>query len=158
MQVMIDAYFKECDPHWIDDEYYKYPKDEDTGKLDYSAEPALRTKKRKTEQQPYTMAGLAHRLGLSRQALMEYKKDRGDKFGDTIKAARAIVEEFNERLLLSGKYATGAIFNLKVNFGYKENDEENKPPENPIIFVNNVPTDDTPVSRPRQTVPPDDED
>jgi len=83
------------------------------------------------------MAGLARRLGMERHGLMEYKNR--DKFSSTIKEARAKVGEFNERLLLSGKYATGAIFNLKVNFGYKEHEEENKPPENPIIFINNVP-------------------
>lgn len=91
---------------------------------------------------PPTMAGLAICLGMSRQALMEYKNDeRGKEFGDAIKRARAKVGEFNEQRLLSGQNVAGAIFNLKVNWGYKENNEENPPPENPIIFINNVPID-----------------
>jgi transcriptional regulator with XRE-family HTH domain len=154
LQKIINAYFAECDPHWVDEEYWDYPFIEVEESLepqahggalkrakvrDRDAEMTLQVRKTWTQQEPYTMSGLARRIGLSRQALMEYKKDRGDEFGDTIKAARSIVEEFNERLLLSGKYATGAIFNLKVNFGFKEHEEENPPPENPIIFINNVP-------------------
>lgn len=83
------------------------------------------------------MSGLARRLGMSRQALMDYKKK--DEFLDTIKEARGMVEEYNERRLHKGQNVAGAIFNLKVNFAFKENEEENKPPENPIVFVNNVP-------------------
>ncbi len=143
LQKVVNAYFAECDPHWIDEEYYDHPWIEEgtSRKKDYNAEEVLMTRKRMTEQQPYTMAGLARRLGLSRQALMEYKNDdRGKEIGDTIKAARSVVEEFNEHLLLSGKYATGAIFNLKVNFGYHEHEEENPPPENQIVFMNMVPS------------------
>lgn len=152
---IINAYFAECDPHWITETYYDHPFIETEESLepqahggalkrkrikDYDAPMVLMKRKVKSEQQPYTMAGLARRLGLSRQALMEYKNgDQGKEIGDTIKAARSIVEEFNERLLLSGKYATGAIFNLKVNFGYHEHEEENPPPENPIIFINRIP-------------------
>lgn len=140
LEIIIQAYFAECDPHVETGVFFEWDKGH--------------RKQRKvereymTEQQPYTMAGLARRLHLSRQALMEYKNgDQGEDIGDAIKAARAVVEEFNERLLLSGKYATGAIFNLKVNFGFKEHEEENKPPENPIIFINNVPA---PADDPKQ--------
>lgn len=85
------------------------------------------------------MADLALRLGLSRQALMEYKNgDRGDEIGDAIKEARSKVGAYNERQLHKGKNVAGAIFNLKVNFAYKEEIDDNPPPENPIVFVNNV--------------------
>lgn len=134
LEKIIRLYFRECDPHFIKETFYEYH--EEKGKIDYSKPPTKQKQLVRTEQQPYTMAGLARRLGLSRQGLMEYKAK--NEFSDTIKAARAKVEEFNERLLLSGKYATGAIFNLKVNFGYRENIEENPPPENPIQFINNV--------------------
>lgn len=151
LELIVQAYFYECDPHWVEEEYWDYPwLDEEIleeqahggalkrkRKKDYDSDMELMTRKHRTEQQPYTMAGLARRLGLSRQALMEYKGR--DKYGDTIKEARSIVEEYNERMLHSGRNSTGAIFNLKVNFGYKENIEENPPPENPIIFINNVP-------------------
>ena len=88
---------------------------------------------------PLTMAGLARRLGLSRQALMEYSHRAA--FGDAIKEARARVEEYNESQLHIGRNATGPIFNLKCNFGWRDNlDENGKPPPNPIVFVNQVPT------------------
>lgn len=86
------------------------------------------------------MAGLARRLGMSRQGLMEYKAK--DQFSDAIKSAREKIGEYNERQLHRGRNVAGAIFNLKVNFGYHEEIEENPPPENPIIFINNVPIGD----------------
>lgn len=149
MQVVIDDYFKDCDPHMVEEDYFDHPyllnekgdivrKTSGRPVRDYTAEPELQKRWVRTEQQPYTMAGMARHLGLSRQALMEYSHI--GKFGDAIKAARARIEEFNERLLLSGKYATGAIFNLKVNFHYKDHEEENPPPENPIVFINTIPT------------------
>lgn len=173
LESVITTYFEECDPHWIDEEYWDYPLINEeklegqpgggalkrTRKRDYDAEMTLQTRKVRTEQQPYTMAGLARRLHLSRQGLMEYKA-KGE-FSDAIKHARSVVEEFNERLLLSNRNATGAIFNLKVNFQYKENEEENKPPENPVTFINLVPMpDDQPqpaqvqVQRTPAPVPP----
>jgi len=65
---------------------------------------------------PYTMVGLARSLGLSRQALLEYKARDG--YGDTIKDARLRVEEYNENQLHEGRNAAGVIFNLKNNFGW----------------------------------------
>lgn len=67
-----------------------------------------------------TMSGLARSLGLSRQGLIRY--DHRDKFGDTIKNARAIVEEHLERRLY-GNAVTGVIFNLKNNFDWKDKQE-----------------------------------
>lgn len=66
---------------------------------------------------PYTMAGLARRIGMSRETLAQYAKQ--DQFSDAIKAARARVQEDVEVRLME-KNATGAIFNLKNNFGYKD--------------------------------------
>lgn len=133
LQTIIQAYWKECDPHIETYTDWEVIRSKNGGTRQIEVK-----RKRRTEQQPYTMSGLARRLGLSRQALMEYKKERGDEIGDTIKEARSIVEEFNERYLLGGRNVAGAIFNLKVNFGFKENIEENPPPENPIVFINNV--------------------
>ncbi len=70
---------------------------------------------------PYTMMGLARRIGLSRQALSEYS--HSDKFGDTIKEARDRVQEDVETRLME-KQPTGAIFNLKNNFGYKDQTQQ----------------------------------
>jgi len=68
--------------------------------------------------EPYTMTGLARTLGMSRQTLSRYSKL--DPYCDTIKAARQQVEESIERGLMRGYNATGAIFNLKNNFGWRD--------------------------------------
>lgn len=72
-------------------------------------------------EKPYTMAGLASALGMSRSALCEYGHKEG--FGDTVKAAREKVHEQIEGLLYSGSGCTGAIFSLKNNFGWKDRHE-----------------------------------
>lgn len=141
LETVIQAYWKECDPHLETYEHLDIIRFKNGGTKQVKKE-----RERWTDQQPYTMAGLARRLGLSRQGLMEYKAK--DQFSDAIKEARSIVEEFNERYLLNGKNVAGAIFNLKVNFGYYENREENPPPENPIIFINNVPIATDPSEEP----------
>lgn len=66
---------------------------------------------------PYTMSGLARRLGMDRRSLIEYQER--DQFFLTIKAARERVHEDVETRLME-KQATGAIFNLKNNFGWKD--------------------------------------
>lgn len=66
---------------------------------------------------PYTMSGLANALNMSRQSLINYSND--DEFFDTIKKARANVEQQLEENALSGKTnSTFTIFNLKNNFGW----------------------------------------
>lgn len=66
---------------------------------------------------PYTMSGLAWRLGLSRQSLINYSEKT--EFLDAIKQARSRIHEDVETRLME-KQATGAIFNLKNNFGWKD--------------------------------------
>lgn len=68
--------------------------------------------------EPYTMSGLAYSMGIDRKTLLNYKDK--DEFFPTIKAARDKVEKDVERRLLEGKATTGAIFNLKNNFGWKD--------------------------------------
>lgn len=70
---------------------------------------------------PYTMSGLARRIGLSRQALCEYS--HRDQFGDAIKDARDRVQEDIETRLMETTNQSGAIFNLKNNFGWKDKTE-----------------------------------
>jgi hypothetical protein len=67
---------------------------------------------------PYTMSGLARKLDLSRQGLMEYKAK--PEFTKIVEQARARVHEDVETRLMEGKAQTGAIFNLKNNFGWKD--------------------------------------
>jgi len=103
MQVAIDEYFDFCDNR-IEKIY--------SAKADGVIEifnPA-----------PYTMSGLARRLGLSRQALSEYKKL--ELFGDTICEAREKVHEDVENRLMEKNHA-GAKFNLLNNFGWRDRTE-----------------------------------
>lgn len=67
--------------------------------------------------EPYTMAGLAYAIGIDRKTLYNYSKHQD--FFPTIKKARSKVQTDVERRLMEGQ-ATGAIFNLKNNFGYKD--------------------------------------
>ena len=69
--------------------------------------------------EPYTMTGLAIALGMDRTSLVNYA-DR-DEFFNTIKDARAKVEARIESLSMQGKInPTMAIFNLKNNFGWRD--------------------------------------
>lgn len=69
--------------------------------------------------EPYTMAGLAYHLGLSRMGLLKYK--RRDQFGPVIENAKARVEADVERRMNSkDTFTPGLIFNAKNNFGWKD--------------------------------------
>ena len=70
---------------------------------------------------PYTMSGLARRLGIDRDTLLNYGK-RDEYFG-TVKAARERVQEDVETRLMETSNQSGAIFNLKNNFGWKDKTE-----------------------------------
>lgn len=104
MQKLIDEYFDYCDNRiktiWDDKEQKEIT----------VAYPA-----------PYTMHGLARALGMVRQSLLNYEKK--DEFLDAIKEARERVAEDVETRLMDGRAQSGAIFNLKNNFGWKD---ENK--------------------------------
>lgn len=71
--------------------------------------------------EPYTMSGLARRLGIDRDTLINYSH-KEEYFG-TIRAARERVHEDVERRLLSTRNEKGAIFSLKNNFGWREKNE-----------------------------------
>lgn len=104
LQTVIDEYFDYCD---------NKTKDIHSEKLGDMIVP---------DPEPYTMSGLAYRLDLSRQALIEYR-DR-DEFGDTIKRARNRVEADVERRM-NGKdtFTPGLIFNAKNNFDWHDKTE-----------------------------------
>lgn len=70
--------------------------------------------------EPYTMAGLAYHMGIDRDTLINYSKR--DKFIGAIKRARDKVHMDVERRLMEDA-PTGAIFNLKNNFGWKDKSE-----------------------------------
>lgn len=72
---------------------------------------------------PYTISGLAYFLGTNRQTLLNYEER--EEFVDTIRAAKARIEAFVEESLWVPKIAQGVVFNLKNNFGWKEQQDIN---------------------------------
>lgn len=71
--------------------------------------------------EPYTMSGLAYAMGIDRDTLLNYSK-REEYFG-TIKKARDKVHSDVERRLMEGQ-PTGAIFNLKNNFNWRDQTQQ----------------------------------
>jgi len=74
-----------------------------------------------THPAPYTMSGLANRLGIDRDTLLNYSKK--EEFFGTVKMARNRVHEDVEVRLMESRNQAGAIFNLKNNFGWKDKNE-----------------------------------
>jgi hypothetical protein len=74
-----------------------------------------------TDGLPYTVSGLALALGMTRETLLRYEEK--DSFSDTIKRAKQKIEEYVETRLFVSGIATGVIFNLKNNFGWKDKQE-----------------------------------
>ena len=92
---------------------------------------------------PYTMSGLAYALDMDRKSLLNYSKD--EKFLPTIKKAKLKIEQQLEESLYRLGNNSGIIFNLKNNYGWKDQVEINKE-ENGIIgdligALNNVKKD-----------------
>lgn len=71
-----------------------------------------------TSPAPYTMSGLARRMGIDRKTLLNYAEK--DKFFHTIRDARQRVEEDVENRLLETKNEKGAMFSLTNNFGWQK--------------------------------------
>lgn len=67
---------------------------------------------------PYTITGLARRLGMDRRSLLNYSEK--DKFFPTIRDARLRVQEDVENRLMESRNEKGAMFNLKNNFGWHD--------------------------------------
>ncbi len=74
------------------------------------------------EHKPVTMSGLALHLELSRSSLINYEHHFPNckELFHAIKNARLRVEASYEGKLVSGIPATGLIFGLKNNFGWKD--------------------------------------
>jgi len=132
LQLKIDAYFDECDPHPELKVSYEYSQITVTKKRkdgteyesledDRSVKPTSKEEWVVSYQKHYTITGLANFLNTSRETLINYEKR--DEFFDTIKAAKDRVEEQWENLLI-GSNATGPIFNLKNNYGWRDKTEQ----------------------------------
>ena len=102
----IEEYFKSCGP--------VYAKDKSTGNViinEKTGNPVI------IDYVHPTVTGLALYLGFSsRKALFDYKAKK--QFSNTIMRARARIEEHAEQMLYDKNTARGAEFNLKVNFGW----------------------------------------
>ena len=94
------------------------------------------------EERPYTMHGLARALGCSRLTLLNYENyTDAPGFVHAIKTARERVAEWTEdRLHQKGYHPAGAIFSLKNNFGWKD---EQSVAVNVAVAVGIMDTDDT---------------
>lgn len=93
------------------------------------------------KEKPYTMSGLAYSLGIDRTTLVRY----GDKdlFATLIKEAKQKVEQQLEENALMGKAnSTFTIFNLKNNYGWKDNIEVEANTQGKVTIVNSLPKDD----------------
>lgn len=75
------------------------------------------------KEKPYTMTGLAISLGIDRTTLINYGKR--ESFSTLIKNAKARVEEQLEESLYRLGNNSGVIFNLKNNYGWRDNTENN---------------------------------
>ncbi len=73
------------------------------------------------KERPYTISGLAYALDTNRQTLLDYQEK--DDFSDTIKKAKAKIEQFVEERLFVGNNTAGVIFNLKNNYNWKDKQE-----------------------------------
>lgn len=74
------------------------------------------------EKKPYTMSGLAYSLDIDRRTLINYGER--DLFFTQIKKAKQKVQAQLEENALMGKgNAVFTIFNLKNNYGWKDNVE-----------------------------------
>ena len=93
------------------------------------------------KEKPYTMSGLAYALDMDRKSLLNYSKD--EQFFPTIKKAKERIEQQLEENALMGKAnSTFTIFNLKNNYGWKDNIEVEGNTQNKITIVNSLPKDD----------------
>ncbi|MGW5074055.1 terminase small subunit [Rhodococcus sp. NPDC004095] len=108
----ISAYFDMCDPH-------TQRRVVDCG-INEKGETIWRDREVMTEQQPYTVSGLARALGIDRDTLINYKK-RDEYFG-SIQAAYDRCHEYAESQLY-GRASAGAAFSLKNNWNWRDKQE-----------------------------------
>ena len=81
---------------------------------------------------PPTMTGLALYLGFnSRQSIINYRDN--PRYLDTITRAKSRVEEYAEERLYDKDGQRGAEFNLRVNFGWKTDEETSHDEQTRII-------------------------
>ncbi len=88
------------------------------------------------ENRPQTVAGLAVHLRCSRETLLNYADH--DDYGDIISHAKARLMAYAEESLFTLRQPSGAIFNLKANYGYRDHDDRyHNAPVVQVIFNSN---------------------
>ena len=123
MQAKIDVYFDACMGEYITD-------DEGNLMTDKYGHPV------KTKERPLTITGLALALGFNgRQSLLNYEGK--PEFMDTIKRAKAKVEQYAEERLFDKEGVNGAKFNLSNNFkGWSEKQQiDSNVNLSPVVFT-----------------------
>lgn len=120
LQSAIDEYFASCWSQKLD--MYGNPVFEKgiDKKPDYDKPVFVQTK-------PYTVASLAVYLDCSPDTLENYENNKDGRykksFSDLIKKAKEKIFAYKNEFLYSGKNPTGAIFDLKANYGWKDKQE-----------------------------------
>ena len=104
---------------------YKTPEEMQTVINKYFETDAWIEEGEKKEFRP-TISGLAYALDFTTQSLRNYEFK--EEYFSTVKRAKQIVEQALESRLY-GNNVTGLIFNLKCNFGWKDNQETDKTSE-----------------------------
>lgn len=125
LQAKIDEYYKSCWEQKID--MFGNPVFEKDRNGQKTEKPVM------VQFKPYTITGLAVFLDTSRETLINYEQKDG--FFDTIKAAKEKCHAYAEESLFVGKNPSGAIFNLKNNYGWKDQNQTQLTgdKENPLI-------------------------
>jgi len=73
-----------------------------------------------TEEERPTVTGMVYALGFNSRHGLDYYAQEKPQFLDTIKKAKLRIEMVLEDTLYRGSSVTGVIFNLKNNFGWKD--------------------------------------
>jgi hypothetical protein len=118
LQEKIDAYFESCWAEVIIKNQYGpvMVPNKETGEK----EPLME----RIQIRPYTITGLAVALDTTRETLLDYEAKDG--YSDTIKKAKAKIEQFTEEQLFQLRNPAGAIFNLVNNYKRWVNKQETK--------------------------------
>lgn len=106
---------------------------------------------------PFTVTGLAVALDTTRETLLDYEnKPENAAFSDTIKKAKQIIHMFAEERLYAPTQVTGAIFNLKNNFGWVDRTETDLTTKGKAISSAAVSENAADILRTDNDAPPDD--
>ena len=132
MEEDIKKYFESC---FEEDLKYNSEKKYYEPKKDYKGNVI------KYQSKPFTITGLANALGMTRETLLRYEES--EKFSDTIKSAKQIVEQYVEERLFDRDGVNGAKFNLINNFkNWSDKQDIDTSSTNRVTIINDLPSDE----------------